>query len=152
MGHVLQMRKGPYLIYPGNNTQMKVLWQLDASSVCTLEWGLDTTYSGGSIQTNEYGGDHQHQYVIPNLLPATKYYYRVNMSGTYFTGSFLSAPANTATNLKFLCYGDTRTYPSDHDTVCAQMITTSLPGPRLLNISLMSRGPWTRETSAKTFD
>jgi len=129
MGHALQMEKGPYLIYPGNNTQMKVLWQLDASSTCTLEWGQDTSYADGSVQTTEYGSDHQHQYVIPNLLPATKYYYRVNMSGTYFTGNFLSAPAETEPNLKFLCYGDTRSYPSDHDAVCEQMIATYTNDP-----------------------
>jgi hypothetical protein len=129
MSHALQMSKGPYLIYPGTNTQMTVLWQLDASSTCTLEWGQDTSYSDGSVQTTEYGSDHQHKYVISNLLPATKYYYRVNMSGTYFTGTFLSAPADTETNLKFLCYGDNRTYPSDHDSVCEQMITTYTNDP-----------------------
>jgi len=129
VSYALQMRKGPYLVYPGNNTQMTVLWQLDAASTCTLEWGQDTAYSDGSVPTTEYGSDHQHKYVISSLLSATKYYYRVNMSGTYFTGTFFSAPADTETNLKFLCYGDTRTYPSDHDSVCAEMITTYTNDP-----------------------
>ena len=32
-------RKGPYLIYPGTNTQMTVLWQVDATAGCTIAWG-----------------------------------------------------------------------------------------------------------------
>lgn len=123
------IEKGPYLIYPNNNTQMTVLWQLDASSSCTLEWGTDTTYGVGNVQTTEYGSDHQHKYVIPSLTPGTKYYYRVNVSGTYYTGSFWAAPATSATELKFLAYGDTRSYPSDHDSVCAQMINTYTNDP-----------------------
>lgn len=129
LGHALQVEKGPYLIYPGDNTQMTVLWQLDATAACTLEWGLDTTYSTGSIQTAEYGSDHQHKYVISNLTPNARYYYRVTAAGGYHTGSFLTAPADTATNLKFLAYGDTRTYPNDHNSVCAQMVNTFTNDP-----------------------
>jgi len=123
------IEKGPYLIFPGDSTQMTVLWQVDASTVCTLEWGTDTTYSIGNVQTNEYGSDHQHKYVIPNLDPAVKYYYRVTIDGTYHTGNFLSAPAAAAVNLKFLAYGDTRSYPADHDVVCAEMINTYTTDP-----------------------
>ncbi len=121
--------KGPYLIYPDNNAQMTVLWQLDATVSCTLEWGTDTTYSTGSVQTAEYGSDNQHRYTIGSLSPATKYYYRVNADSVFYTGSFLSAPAAATANVKFLAYGDTRTYPDDHDTVCAQMVTTFTNDP-----------------------
>jgi hypothetical protein len=37
--------KGPYLIYPGNNTQMMVLWQVDSNTPCSLsphDFGLIT--------------------------------------------------------------------------------------------------------------
>ncbi|MCP5107777.1 MAG: metallophosphoesterase family protein [bacterium] len=132
LGGILQaanIEKGPYLIYPDNNTQMTVLYQLDASSSCTLEWGTNTTYSDGNVQTTEYGSDHQHKYVIPNLTPGTKYYYRVNVSGSYYTGTFWAAPATSAVDVKFLAYGDTRSYPADHDSVCAQMIDTYTNDP-----------------------
>jgi hypothetical protein len=137
----LQVEKGPYLIYPGSNTQMTVLWQLDATSACTLEWGTDTSYSSGSVQTAEYGSDHQHKYTITNLSTGTLYYYRVNVSGSYHTGNFRSAPADTATNLKFLSYGDTRSYPADHDAVCAQMVTTYTSDPLYQTICLLP-GDW----------
>lgn len=129
LGQAAAVLKGPYLIYPGDNTQMTVLVQLDATSTCTLEWGTDTTYSDGNVQTTEYGSDHQHKYVISNLVPGTKYYYRVDVSGTYHTGTFFSAPSTSADSIKFLAYGDTRSYPADHDAVNAQMITTYSSDP-----------------------
>ncbi len=122
--HALQILKGPYMLYPGTNTQMTILWQLDATSSCSLDWGTDTSYSNGSTMTAEYGTDHQHKFTIPNLTPGAKYFYRVNVSGAYYTGTFYAAPADTATNLKFLAYGDTRSYPADQDAVCSRMITT----------------------------
>src|SRR5258708_20500294 len=31
--------KAPYLIYKGRNTEMALLWQLNATRSCTLHWG-----------------------------------------------------------------------------------------------------------------
>jgi len=31
------VQKGPYLIYDGVNTEMKVLWQLDSTQSCTID-------------------------------------------------------------------------------------------------------------------
>ena len=135
------MRKGPYLIYPGNNTQMTVLWQLDSTDNCSIEWGADTTYSAGNTATTEYGIDHQHKYNITGLTPGTKYYYRVTVGGVQYTGSFLAAPDADAANLKFFMYGDTRTNPSWHDSVCARMIATYTADPAYQTIALHS-GDW----------
>jgi hypothetical protein len=66
--------KAPYLIYNGNQKEMQVLWQLYATDTCQIKWGIDTSYSLGSVQTYEYGSNHQHTYTIKNLTPATKYY------------------------------------------------------------------------------
>ncbi len=139
-----QVEKGPYLIYADDAASMTVLWQLDATTACTLEWGVDTTYSSGSIQTAEYGSDHQHKYAIPNLSAQTKYYYRVNAGGTYHTGTFLTAPPSTEGNVKFLAYGDTRSYPADHDAVCARMINayTTDPGYQTFTLHV---GDWVND-------
>jgi len=118
------MRKAPYLIYTGDVSEMQVLWQLDATDICTIDWGTDTTYSLGSAQTNEYGSDHQHTYTIENLTPATKYYYRVSQNQEVHTGSFRSAPDTNETDIKFFAYGDTRTYPATHNQVAAAMVET----------------------------
>ncbi|MCK5055324.1 MAG: metallophosphoesterase [Candidatus Aminicenantes bacterium] len=135
------IEKGPYLIYPGDNTQMTVLWQVSGSETGTLEWGTNTTYSTGSVQTGEYGSDHQHKYTITGLTPGTKYYYRAYISGAWHTGSFLAAPAGTAQNLKFIAYGDTRSYPADHNTVCAQMVNTYTADPAYQTFACLP-GDW----------
>lgn len=128
----VSMRKGPYLIYPGecnepnSYAQMTVLWQLDAEEACKLEWGTSISY-GTDVNTTEYGDDHQHKYTITGLTPALKYFYRVEVgedSGDFYTGSFWTTLAADATNVKFLVYGDTRSYPEDHNTVCAAMLGT----------------------------
>jgi len=115
-------RKAPYLIYNDNNTEMQVLWQLISTDTCIIEWGTDTLYSLGSAQTYEYGGSHQHTYTITDLTPGSKYYYRVITDAQIHTGSFRSAPDMDATSIRFTAYGDTRTYPADHDQVAAGMV------------------------------
>jgi hypothetical protein len=138
----LAMRKGPYLIYPGVNTQMQVLWQLDGTATCTLEWGLDTNYGTGSTQTTEYGSDHQHKYTIPDLSPGTKYFYRVTAgSAGQHTGSFRTAPSTGAMDVRMLAYGDTRTNPGDHDSVCEAAIDEYTSDPSCQTLMLLS-GDW----------
>jgi len=121
---VTLMRKAPYLIYTGDVSEMKVLWQLTSTEICTLDWGTDTLYSLGSAQTSEYGSDHQHTYTIDNLTPATKYFYRVSLNQEVYTGSFRSAPDINETNIKFFAYGDTRSNPGTHNLVAATMVET----------------------------
>jgi hypothetical protein len=131
------IKKGPYLIYPGNNTQMMVLWQLDAPRSHTLRWGRDATYSEGSTVPAAYG-DNQYSHTITGLAPGTKYYYEVEGVGG---GSFLAAPPDSAANVKFLAYGDTRTNPSIHDAVNAQMIATYTAYPAYQTFALLT-GDW----------
>jgi hypothetical protein len=130
-------RKQPYLIFPGDPTQMKVLWQLTATDSSTIQWGVDSTYSGGSARTGEYGADHQHTLTIDGLTPAQHYFYRVTVQGTSYGGSFHAAPEPSATRVKFLAYGDTRSHPSTHDQVAASMIATWDADPAYQSMTLM---------------
>jgi predicted phosphodiesterase len=134
-------KKGAYLIYPGDNTQMTVLWQLALTQGCTLAWGTDTSYSLGSTATTEYGTDHQHKYTITGLTPGTKYYYKVTAGTFETTGSFRAAPAADATTVKFFAYGDTRTYPASHSAVCGGMNSTIASDPDYQTI-LLQTGDW----------
>ena len=134
------VKKGAYLIYPGDNTQMTVLWQLDATHDCTLEWGTDTNY-GSSATSSEYGSDHQHQYTITSLATGAKYYYRVQVEAGYLTGSFVAAPAADAENVKFLAYGDCRSLPDIHDAVNAQMIAAYTADPAYQTFTMLT-GDW----------
>jgi len=145
------MVKGPYLIYPNDNTRMTVLWQLDSTVAegCLLEWGLTTTYDSNTVLTEIGSGNNEHQYKYTigsatPLAPGTKYYYRVRegvTSGAYYTGNFYTAPAANATTLKFFAYGDTRTNPTEHNNVHGGIVSVYQADPAFQTLLLHS-GDW----------
>jgi hypothetical protein len=130
------MRKQPYLIYPGVNTEMEVHWQLELPESCTIEWGTDTSYSLGSARTWMYGTDFQHAHTITGLAPGTLYYYRVTVGPEEYPASFRAAPSDEATRVKFFAYGDTRTYPASHDAVAEDVIAACAADPDLQTMIL----------------
>jgi hypothetical protein len=130
------MRKAPYVLFAGNNTRMRVEWQLILSDTCLFEWGEDTSYSRASLETAEYGDDHQFSRTVAGLTPGQMYYYRVTAGGNQYTGSFRAAPADDAVAVKFFAYGDTRTYPADHDDVAALMVSKYAADPDLQTMTL----------------
>jgi hypothetical protein len=140
--------KGPYLIYPGNNTQMTVLWQTDSSLKCELSWGTDTTYSSGNATASEYGKDHQHKYTITGLVPGKKYYYRVATIQETHIGSFLAAPPDNATAVEFLGYGDTRTNPAEQNKVCGNIVSAYTANPNCQTF-ILHVGDWVSGNSEK---
>ncbi len=139
--YTTQLKKGPYLIFPGDNTKMTVLLQLDRTQTCTIQWGQTDSYWSGSVNTNEYGVDHQHKYTFTGLTPGTKYYYRVTSLGIEQTGTFYSASAASATSVKFLAYGDTRSQPAIHNSVNTTMVDTYTMDSGFQTILLHS-GDW----------
>jgi len=125
--------KGPYLIYPGTNTSMKILWQLDDLSSCTLQWGVSPgDYCNGSVNTFEYGDYHQHQFTFSKLTPGIRYYYRLIVGIEEYHGSFYTAPPINQQHVKFMVYGDTRSTPTKHDNVASKMIETYALDPERL--------------------
>jgi predicted phosphodiesterase len=139
-------KKGPYLIYPGNNAQMIVLWQMSNTLGCTLAWGLDSNCTTGSTATTEYGTDHQHKYTITGLTPGTKYYYKITAGAAQTTSSFRTAPAANATSVKLFAYGDTRTNVGDHSTICAGM-NSVIAGDPAFQTLLLHSGDWVESDS-----
>jgi hypothetical protein len=131
------VRKGPYLIYPGDNTKMQVLWQFHAPESHTIRWGQDSNYSDGSATPTMYG-DNQYEYTITGLTPGAKYYYEVDQVGI---GSFLAAPPDDASEVKFMAYGDTQLNPDIHDAVNAEMIATYMVDPAYQTFT-MRTGDW----------
>ncbi len=130
------VRKQPYLVYSGVNTEMDVHWQLSLPESCTIEWGPDTLYSMGNVETGVYGSDFQHKYTITGLTPGTRYYYRVTAGTDQFKGSFRAAPQDDATSVKLFAYGDCRTYPAAHNLVCQDIISTYAADPDFRTIVL----------------
>ena len=128
------MRKTPLLIFNGHNTEMEVVWQLNSTDTCRIDWGTDTLYSIGGEQTYEYGTDHQFSYTITNLIPSAKYYYRVTAGQEFYTGTFHSAPDSTADSVSFFAYGDTRSNPGTHNQVANEMLAICNEDPEFQSI------------------
>ena len=134
-------KKLPYVLLYGHNQDIRIGWQLNSTQPCTFEYGTDTTYSSGTINTTENNStDHQHFVTLTNLTPDQKYYYRVTVNNTNEkTGSFQSFPLDTAQELTFFAYGDTRSNPSDHDDV-AQAIMNDISTNNLKQTFILNSG------------
>jgi hypothetical protein len=131
-------KKSPYLIFEGNNTQMRVIWQLGETATCQISWGADSTCSLGNAVTEEYGDDHQHGYTITGLTPGTKYFYKVIYDDAVLVASFRTAPPDDASDLKFFVYGDTRSDLVNHNLNSQAMIADYTSDPDFQTISLFT--------------
>jgi len=150
-----ELRKGPYLIYPGINTSMTVYWQLDSSiDQCELSWGSNTNYSDGSIflsETDATDDGHQYSYTIENLIPNTKYYYKVVYNQLSSSSFFHTAPLDTSKSTQILAYGDTRSFPERHDQVTNQMLNEINNNDNPSSI-LIHSGDWNSTDSESKWD
>ena len=154
-GQQSQMRKGPYLIYPNNPSEMTVLWQLENSDTCRLQWGLTLACSTGSVLTIETGHDideHQHIHTLSELTPDRLYYYQVIENDVVHAGSFRSAPPpDTSGSTSFFIYGDTRTYPAMHDSVLSGIFHTTANNPSRQTF-LLHAGDWNTSSTEYYWD
>lgn len=117
------LEKGPTLVTTGNSTSMKIVWQWHDNVSFRVDWGPTTAYGSSSVVVNPYDAtNHLYGYTISGLEAGTKYYYRVVVSDQYAGSSFFTAPTSTADSLKFVSYGDTRTYPATHDAVAGWIL------------------------------
>ncbi len=131
--------KSPYLLYTGKNTEMLIIWQTANSNSCRVDWGTDESYSIGTQTTSEFGTDHQHKLILTGLTPGTKYFYKVTINNTELkTGNFMSGVADNETAISFYAYGDTRTYPEDHDVVAKKILDEIALHPESQSIMMFS--------------
>lgn len=130
------VRKEPYLIYEGKNTEMALHWQLTQTASCAVSLGTDSSYLIGTYISSEYGNDHQHKYLFTNLTPATKYYYKVIAEKDTFKNTFFSAPDTNAANVKFLAYGDSRSFPLAHNVLAATIMESFSGGYQTISIGV----------------
>ncbi len=137
--------KKPYLVYEGTNTSMTVLWQdTGVETTNTLSWGADTSYGMGTVTVPEYGTSNQHKYQIAGLQPSTRYQYKVADAASgavYGTGSFVTAPADDASAVKFLGFGDTRSQPLVMEAVIQEMRKVYAADPSYQSLNVQA-GDW----------
>jgi hypothetical protein len=140
----INLDMGPDVIYTGRNNAMKLFWGWHSSDNFQLDWGTDRNYTLGSAQvtppnTGEDGNNATglYSYTIEDLKPGTRYFYRLVVGQQVSVGSFVTAPEVTATQLKFVSYGDTRTHPKLHNAVAAQVVTLYENDPAYQTFNLM---------------
>lgn len=135
-------RKGPYIIYENNITEMTILWQTDSSvSISEIEWGTTPDYGNGPLSVPVYE-DNQYKYRISGLTPETIYYYRINVDGNYQTGSFKTAPQSSTQSVIFYAYGDTRTQPDKQSEVLGSILNYINQSPDQKQTILLHSGDW----------
>ncbi len=119
---IAKFRKRPYMIFPGQDERLQLMWQLDTFANCSLSWGMDTTYQSGTIALNDYTDDFMYAYDFDDLEGGTKYYYKVEIpNGETKIGSFYSKISDDATKYDFLVFGDTRTNQIAQNKVFGRM-------------------------------
>jgi hypothetical protein len=136
------LKKGPTLIFTGNNTQMRVVWQWTANSAFTIQWGTDSSAPGASATANATDTTN-HLYIvdISGLTPGVKYYYQISSGSTCVSSSFQSAPPDDATSVKFFSYGDTRTNGSIHNGLAGQVNSAFAADPAFQSLNI-NVGDW----------
>jgi hypothetical protein len=137
--HAQVLVKGPYLLYDNDNTRMEILWQNNTASTDIIRWGTDPSCAQGSGYSSEYSQYHQHKFTVSSLVPGGKYYYQVTVGTNTFSGSFHTAPPAGQQSLKFMAYGDSRTYPLMHNMV-AGLINSGWKADEDYQTFIMSMG------------
>ena len=137
----VNFRKGPYLIYPLDNSKMNVLWQVDTIAKSKIEWGVDTNYASGHDSTAEYGADHQHKYTISGLTADNKYFYRISMGSQKYTGSFKAGLSDNDTKLSFFVWGDTRDNAANQSQITTSINNEIASNPEYQTF-IMHVGDW----------
>ncbi|MBN1342029.1 MAG: metallophosphoesterase family protein [Phycisphaerae bacterium] len=148
-------RKGPYLLYTNDNTSMTVTWQThDTPRAATIRWGRTPACCDGwaKVAETEPGQDgHQLFYTIASLAPDTHTYYKVTVDGQNCTGSFKTAPQESATSLTFYGYGDTRSDPNTHDAVVAKLLDDMNADPEHRQTFCLHGGDFTMDGMDEPF-
>lgn len=161
-----QTIRDPWLLNPlpdNNNTgkqTMTVMWQLDCTmpenTTCTLRYGTTPAYSMGPVYLTGSGAERLFQHTLDDLMPGTRYYYSVEIPGNpvqTYTGSFITAPDQTATTATFFAYGATFPDPTDvtlHNQVCQTMKDMMMADPNQQTL-LLHTGDWVSFDSEDTW-
>lgn len=73
-GSSISITRGPYL-QKASDTEMTIKWRTDLSTKCRIKYGTSMGNLNDSIM--ESSASTEHELTIPNLLPATKYFYEI---------------------------------------------------------------------------
>ena len=154
----IPFRKYPYILLKENS--VTVMWQLYSNLNCTFYYKKSIDPEFIEIQVNDpYTNYFLYKYELTNLDPDVLYDFKVVVSDTYpceKTGSFISPPDSTETQISFYGYGDTRGSadggePPFHDEVCYKVVDEINNDPTSQTLIIHS-GDWNYTDSEEMWD
>lgn len=96
--------RGPFIQMPESD-KVTVVWHTAALTDSVVEYGLDTSYGGGTVSNGAL--TRIHEISISGLLPGTTYYYRVRSGGEILTaGDTFRTRADLDQPFHFAVIGD----------------------------------------------
>ncbi|MCD6111745.1 MAG: family 16 glycosylhydrolase, partial [Bacteroidales bacterium] len=125
----IPFRKYPYILLKEDT--VTIMWQLYSILNCTFYYKKSDDPEFIEVQVNEPYADYfLYKYELTNLDPGVLYDFKVVVNDTYpceKTGSFISPPDSSETQISFYGYGDTRGddiggEPPFHDSVCSKVL------------------------------
>lgn len=146
--------RGPYLVFPGDNSEMVVVWQTDAPpKTCRIRWGPtpECKQASGMLTGNEeHEGRYQFTHRLTGLSPGEKHHYTVEVDDSTTASAFLAAPSTTEPDLTLYAYGDTRSYPTDHERVCSAILDDVEEAEVARQTLLLHSGDWVTDGDVRT--
>jgi len=122
-------RKAPYLIYNANPQSMVILWQLNESADCQLLWSDDSLNWVALPLSKETDTSYFYKEEIELSIPFHRYFYTVKTGSELKQGSFMSRPKADLQQFTFYAYGDTRTFPQNHNEVAGAVLNSIAQQP-----------------------
>jgi hypothetical protein len=153
-------RKYPYILLKENS--VTIMWQLYSNLNCTFHYKKSVSYHFKAVQVNDpYNTDDLlYKYELTDLDPSVLYDFKVVIEITTYpiekTGSFISPPDSTETQISFYGYGDTRGdeyggEPPFHDEVCCKVIDEINNDPTSQTLIIHS-GDWNYDDYEEMWD
>jgi len=97
--------RGPFIQMPNAGNKAKVVWRTAAALGGAVDFGLDLTYSAGTVSNASTSREQAIE--LTNLIPGTTYYYRVRSNGeTISAGNQFHTRADTNQPFRFVVIGD----------------------------------------------
>ncbi len=121
-------RKNPYLIFNDNPEDITILWQTKNTDEAVITIS-NNNHLIDSVLVSQKTSDHLFSYDF-KADNGQKYLYNVLVGNEKFSGCFNACPKDTATKVSFYVYGDTRSYPENHNEVAKAICTDFKKNPQ----------------------
>ncbi len=115
----LSLTRGPYIQLPRTNATT-IVWLTDAAADSAVDYGLDTSYSDGTVSDST--STTVHVIHLPGLSLGTNYYYRVRSGGvTLSSNVFFRTPRLSGQPWRTAIIGDFGTFTSGMSNIANQV-------------------------------